>query len=492
VARVLVLSRNAAIAMGLSTANLDVVDSRPDATDRWLETADDVDVVVMQPDATFDAAAAIHKLRRSASKARALVIAPQTASWPDANDAERLAVSRLDLPVSLTLLLTEVNRLATLPAFEPSALADLPAPPSELDAPTAAETAAVAPVPSAPSPLDDDSFDDQASEEIRPAAEADGDEDDDADGSVDPAALDQPSALDLPSAPDDSSTPESSELDEHRSVDDSAEDAAVADTMPVHAPAEVESTPQPAPASRDGEPSAPAPSETPDPLTAPLETLVVGAPSRWLYGQWSPSDYQPPADPSPDAGAEEPAPSAPGSAPVGSISPLSGADLGSLIAELLSRRAQLISLAEISEIVLSECVARTGSDAGALLCRDGEVWRVAAGSDLRPLEHRLQLDDTHWLVHTLREEQKAVLIEDSDIARERLHGAPLASWEHLAAVPLPELDVFVILANREDAYAPDTIHTILEVADEARSMMKDAITARELARELVPLADPVD
>jgi hypothetical protein len=163
-----------------------------------------------------------------------------------------------------------------------------------------------------------------------------------------------------------------------------------------------------------------------------------------------------------------------------------------LIAELLERKSQLISLAEIGEIVLSECVARTCSDAGALLCRDGEVWRVAAGSDLRPLEHRLQLDDSHWLVHTLREDQKAVLIEDSDIVRERLHGAPLASWEQLAAVPLPDLDVFVILARRADAYAADVIQSVLEVADEARSMLKDAITVRELARELAPLTDPVD
>ena len=419
--KVLVLSRNAAIAMGLATAEIDVIDCRPDSSDTWMDDAADVDVIVVQPDATFNAAEAVHKLRAQSTGARAVVIQPAGADWPSSEESERYAVERLSLPLSLPLLLQEVHRLAALPSVTLS--------PRLVPEPAGAPPDA--PIEATEADVDEVVEDESADEAVEEESARDG-------GDVDEDTLNEPVLV-------------------------------VADQEPTQAEAEASN------------------GQVFDPLTAPLETLVVGEPSRWLLGQWSPPNT--PASLSPAASADATNDVAsPRSAPSAPQLDLDG-DIGTLVSALLAKRADLSSLAEVAEIVLSECTPGTGAEAGALLCRDGEVWRVAAGIGLRPLEHRYQLEPAHWLVRTLQLDRKAIVVEDTDIARERLHGAPLASWEQIAAVPLGQSEAFVVVARHGEPFDDTSVELIVRVGAEADSLLHEALQLRELARALAPLTD---
>lgn len=418
--RVLVLSRNAAIAMGLATADIDVIDCRPDASGTWMCDAADVDVIVVQPDASFDAADAVRKLRELSIGARAVVIQPASADWPSSEDSQRYAVERLALPLSLPLLLHEVRRLAALPAVATSA----------------AESGV-----SGSTKRDDEAETPDSEEMVE-------------------AAREEPTGQELLSEAPRWSDDDDSGLSEGQAAVSTSE-AAQGRHDAVDAPL--------------------------DPLTAPLEALVDDAPALWP--SWRPAPPAPPQAVVPldevngDAGQRPLAGESPGSAQHQS------SEIVELVSATLARRTDLSSLAEVADIVLTECTERTQAEAGALLCRDGDSWRVAAGIGLRPLEHRYQLDQGHWLVRTLHVEHKAVVVEGTDIARERLHGAPLASWEQVAAVPLGRVEAFVILARREEPFRDTAVELIVRVGAEAESLMEEALRIRELARVLAPFRD---
>ena len=106
---------------------------------------------------------------------------------------------------------------------------------------------------------------------------------------------------------------------------------------------------------------------------------------------------------------------------------------------------------ETAQVLADEVVERGESDAAAVLVPDGIRWRVSGGVGLRPLERRLLLDTSHWLISEIAIGGRALLIEDSDIVRPRLAGAPLAAWRHLLAVPVPGMRAAVLLARGQEA-----------------------------------------
>ena len=91
------------------------------------------------------------------------------------------------------------------------------------------------------------------------------------------------------------------------------------------------------------------------------------------------------------------------------------------------RSTRYYTLEETAGVIVDDAVVRSFADAGAILVPDGDVWRVAAGVAIRPLEHRLQLTQESWLVENVASAGKGIIIEDSDVARENLRGSPLAS-----------------------------------------------------------------
>ena len=84
---------------------------------------------------------------------------------------------------------------------------------------------------------------------------------------------------------------------------------------------------------------------------------------------------------------------------------------------------------------------------------------------------------------------RAVLIEDTDIVRQQLAGAPLAAWRHLLAVPVPDVRAAVVLARGQEAgpFTDRDLTAVVPTVREAATLLAQAIETRHLARLLGPL-----
>jgi GAF domain len=167
-----------------------------------------------------------------------------------------------------------------------------------------------------------------------------------------------------------------------------------------------------------------------------------------------------------------------------------GQAAGALVRALLKSTDLLYGVGETADVVVADAVARSASGAGALLIRDGERWRVAAGAHLRNLEHRCELAADSWLVEHVARGQQGVVISDTDAARSALQGAPLASWRHVLAVPVPHVDGVLMLARNDDPpFDTDDLEALAVLADEAAPLLKSAVETRALARVLKEFRD---
>jgi hypothetical protein len=168
-----------------------------------------------------------------------------------------------------------------------------------------------------------------------------------------------------------------------------------------------------------------------------------------------------------------------------------GADVAELVEELLERSAQLFGVTDTAQVLADEVVERADADAAAVLVPDGQVWRVSAGVGLRPLERRLVLDDTHWLIEETAIGGRALLVEDTDIVRQKLSGAPLASWRHVMTLPIGELRAAVILARGGDGgpFRERDLAAVVDPVREAAGLLERAMQIRRLARLLAPMRD---
>ena len=143
-------------------------------------------------------------------------------------------------------------------------------------------------------------------------------------------------------------------------------------------------------------------------------------------------------DPSAAAAAVSAAPAAALAAPAAASLPRQTSDAVGKVRALLLEVGVLPRVADTAGVVLSRATEAAAADAAAVLVPDDGVWRVEAGSGLRPLEERLQIDATHWLVTEIAIGRRGLLIKNTDVARNQLAGAPLASWANLLAVPVAE------------------------------------------------------
>jgi hypothetical protein len=203
----------------------------------------------------------------------------------------------------------------------------------------------------------------------------------------------------------------------------------------------------------------------------------------------------PPTEPPPPVPAAPPAVAAPPVAPPvparTALTTLSAPPLGAdvLVDALTEHAGELLGVAECAEVVVAEFAERVGADAAVLLLPDGHEWRVAGGLNLRPLEHRARLDAEHWLVHSVALDGQGLVVDDTDGARDQLHGAPLASWPRLVAVPVPGVGGLFLAARHGAAFQESVLSAAVDVANEAAPLLRDALAVRTLARALAPLAD---
>ena len=114
------------------------------------------------------------------------------------------------------------------------------------------------------------------------------------------------------------------------------------------------------------------------------------------------------------------------------------------------RVGELDGVATTSDVIVKSAAERTGADAGVVLLPDGGHWRVAGGIGLRPVEYRFELGEDSWLVREIALAARGLIVEDTDIARSRLRGAPLASWRHLMAAPVSRVGAVLLLAREDD------------------------------------------
>jgi hypothetical protein len=160
---------------------------------------------------------------------------------------------------------------------------------------------------------------------------------------------------------------------------------------------------------------------------------------------------------------------------------------------LLQSANVLYTLAETAEVIVEDAIDRAAASAGALLVPDGEVWRVAGGVGLRTLEYRYQLTNESWLIEKVGESHRGLLIENSDVARQALHGAPLASRAHLLAVPVPDVTAVLMLSRDEDPpFTESVLASLAQLAREAGPLLQRAIDLRALARAMAKHLDPED
>jgi hypothetical protein len=162
-----------------------------------------------------------------------------------------------------------------------------------------------------------------------------------------------------------------------------------------------------------------------------------------------------------------------------------------MVRALLLEVGLLPRVADTAAVVLSRAIEAAAADAAAVLVPDDGVWRVEAGSSLRPLEERVQISASHWLVAEIAIGGRGLLIQNTDVARNQLAGAPLASWANLLAVPVAG-EVFLILAREHSEFNREELTLVAGAVAGLDAAMNDAIDVRRLARKMIDYLDLVE
>jgi CheY-like chemotaxis protein len=162
-----------------------------------------------------------------------------------------------------------------------------------------------------------------------------------------------------------------------------------------------------------------------------------------------------------------------------------------LVRMLHERAGDLYSVSDTAQVLADDVIERADADAAAILVPDGPIWRVGGGVGLRPLERRLELEESHWLITEIGSAGRAVLIEDTDIIRQQLSGAPLAAWRHLLAVPVPDVRGIVVLARGKEGgpFTDRDLSAVIAPVRESAALLAQAVETRRLARMLSPLRE---
>jgi hypothetical protein len=160
-----------------------------------------------------------------------------------------------------------------------------------------------------------------------------------------------------------------------------------------------------------------------------------------------------------------------------------------LVQRLLEHVDDLYAVPETADVVVADAVERARAEAGALMVPDDGAWRVSGGVNLRSLEQRYELRADSWLVLEIARGRKGAIVEDSDIARQPLQGAPLASWKHLLAMPIPHVDGLLLLARSTETFDESDLEALAGLVDEAGPLLARAVDVRRLARALGPYRD---
>jgi hypothetical protein len=155
-----------------------------------------------------------------------------------------------------------------------------------------------------------------------------------------------------------------------------------------------------------------------------------------------------------------------------------------VVRSLLARSPELYDVRDAARAVLEESAAKADVLAAVVLLPDGDVWRVCAAIGARPLEWRYVLEPDSWVVTTVVDGNRGVIVEESDIARQRLGGAPLAHHKHLMIVPIVGPRGVIVLARESEPFTEAELTAIAQIAADAGRVLSDGVAVRDLARAL--------
>jgi hypothetical protein len=213
----------------------------------------------------------------------------------------------------------------------------------------------------------------------------------------------------------------------------------------------------------------------------PTDGVVVAAPTNAVFDAAALRDD-----------VEAPAPPAPHGPTSHRQSPTTAARLRELVEGVLAAVGELYDARDAATAVVVESLTAAVADSGVVLLPDGDVWRVTGAVGVRPLEWRYVLEPDSWLVTTVVTGDRGIIIEDSDIARQRLGGAPLAHHPQILAAPIPEAGGLVLVARETGPFTEEQLGAVADIAAEAASLLADALRVRDLARALSDFRAVVD
>lgn len=472
--RVLVVSRNPAMAMGLSATDHDIVDLKPPTFGDWIAGPDDVDALVLDLESPALAAAAVVNLRAHGKLAPALLVSSDSPGWDAPELRDLITTSVLQQPVTRATLLTALDEMLTsVQASDPHSEPFIPdlQPVDEIPLNTA-----------------------EALSELRRAD----DEDARPDRSDGPDGQDEIERLIVDPRPPIDDLPRGDEAIPAFAAEAQASAAEV--TVPRkrrRAPTRAE--PHVAEAPEEYTLSAVPRTRRTTPTTQPTRTTSSKVLDDLDRLRSSPSEPAQPRQKEPGAHVRprqrsRKQPVAPrGSRPVQKAEKVDVVDPADLVRRLTSLTDDLYGVPETAQVVIADAVDRVAAGAGALLCPDDGGWRVSGGVTLRPLEHRIVLQGDAWLIQEVAEGGRGIIIEDTDIARDKLRGSPLASWRQLMAAPVPDIKGVLVLAREGDTpFTEEELGVVAALGGEAAPLLKAALGTRDLARRLAGFEDYLD
>ncbi|MEP6695261.1 MAG: helix-turn-helix domain-containing protein [Pseudonocardiales bacterium] len=215
------------------------------------------------------------------------------------------------------------------------------------------------------------------------------------------------------------------------------------------------------------------PAEAPRPQQAPRKQAPAAKPVAALVSS-APAPRERPRRIFPTARA--PRPAVPVAAP-----PLA---LDELLQRLLERSDQMAGVGETADVVLAESLDRSGGDAGCLILPDEQTWLVYASKGLSGAERRARLGEGHWLVRDVVLAGHAFMVTDSDIVRGRLADAPLAACRHIIGVPIARVAGLVLIGRDAPPFVKRDLEAVLGLCAEAARLLTTAVLVRRLARKL--------
>jgi hypothetical protein len=441
------------MAMSLSATEFDVLETTPAEFGVWITGEDVADALVLDLENPRLAVAAVTNLRANAKLAPVLLVSSGQPGWDDPTMGQLPGAVVLPLPVSRTAMLAALEDLVS------AGWADrLAVPPQHAEVTEAlhelVDTNDLLLV-------EDDPLDDLLTTALEPSS---------APGHAGTAGGEPPPTNTVSTTPFVVAPRRRHRPGSHRRTGSPPAQASAA-----------------SPEAEPGAAPGPAPLLPPVPSTRRAPRLPAHTTSSALREMEA---LRPPSGASGDQGG---AADGSGDTAAGSPNPQAGDDGVLLVRRLRSALDTLFGVPETAEIVISDAVQRARADAGALLVPDDGAWRVAAGIGLRPLEHRYELDTRSWVIQEVARAHLGVIVEESDIARDQLQGAPLASWRHLVVAPVAEVEAVILLARKSDPpFDEADLASLAALGEEAGPLLAAALDTRSLARELSDFRDQPD